>query len=457
MHALLAAAGRQGWETRWGREAVHKVLNGVVAEVRAEVLAGEPSPDPDAILGRAAAALERDGRPRLRRVLNATGTVLHTGLGRAPLAAAAMEAVLARAAGYSNLEYDLEGGTRGSRHHLVAEALCALTGAEAAMVVNNNAAAVLLLLAALAVGREVVVSRGELVEIGGSFRVPDIMLQSGARLREVGTTNRTYARDYAAAIGPETALLLRVHQSNFAQVGFTASPALAELVAVGAAAGVPVAYDMGSGALVEVAYGGRHEPDARAALAEGADIVSFSGDKLLGGPQAGILCGRAQWVARCAKHPLARAVRVDKLTLAALEATLDVYRRGRAEQEVPALRLLGRSPAELRRACGRLARRIAAGAGEACALTVVPTTSVTGAGALPGVELPGYAVSVVPAYGSAQQLADVLRRGDPPVVARLHGERLLLDPRTILDAHEERQLVEAVLRAIAEMAPRTGR
>ena len=456
MHALLAAAERAGWEARWGRQAVHQALSAVLAQVRAQLGAGEAVPAPEALLERAAAVLERDARPRLRRVLNATGTVLHTGLGRAPLAPAALAAVLAHAAGYSNLEYDLGQGTRGSRHALVAEALCALTGAEAAMVVNNNAAAVLLLLAALAAGREVVVSRGELVEIGGSFRVPDIMAQSGARLREVGTTNRTYARDYAGVIGPETALLLRVHQSNFAQIGFTASPDLAELVSVGAAAALPVAYDMGSGALVPVAYGGRDEPDARAALAAGVDVVTFSGDKLLGGPQAGILCGRARWIARCAQHPLARAVRVDKLTLAALEATLELYRRGRAEQEVPALRLLGRGPAELRRACARLARRLAAGAGDACAISVVPTTSVTGAGALPGVELPGYAVSLLPAAASAQQLADALRLGDPPVVARLHGERLLLDPRTILDPAEERLLVTAVLGAIAELAPRTG-
>lgn len=448
MHALLAAAAAAGWDTRWGRALVHAALVDVVADVRAEARRGASVPAAAAILERARAVLEQGERPRLRRVLNATGTILHTGLGRAPLPDAALAAIIERASGYDNLEFDLEEGSRGSRHALVADILCALTGAEAAMVVNNNAAAVLLALATLASGREVVVSRGELVEIGGSFRIPEIMAQSGARLREVGTTNRTHLADYARAIGPETALLLRVHQSNFAQIGFIAQPDLKALVALGESAGLPLLYDMGSGALLPVRLGGREEPDARGALAAGCGLITFSGDKLLGGPQAGILCGRAEWIGRCAQHPLARAVRVDKLTLAALEATLDLYRRGCAWREVPALRLLARTPEELRRACVRLARRLRAADATGCGVRVVPTTSVTGAGALPGVELPGFAVALLPAAGGAQRLAETLRRGDPPVVARLHGAVLLLDPRTLLDPAEERAVATAVLRAL---------
>ena len=445
MHALLAAPGLQPWLERLGRGAVRAAAAGVLEQVRAELGRGGAAPETGEIAGRTAGALALAAAPRLRRVVNATGIVLHTGLGRAPLAPEAARAAAEVAAGYANLEFDLDSGERGDRHSLVAEALRALTGAEASLVVNNNAAAVLLLLAALAAGREVVCSRGELVEIGGSFRVPEIMAQSGARLREVGTTNRTYARDYAAALGAETALLLRVSQSNFRVTGFTATPTLPELAAVGRAAGVPLAYDMGSGALLPgLAPEGL---DARAALAAGADVVTFSGDKLLGGPQAGLLCGRADLIARCARHPLARALRVDKLTLAALEATLALYRAGRAEQALPALALLRRDPALLRRAAAGLRSALRASLGARCAVVVEPAESAAGGGALPEVALPTSAVALRPAACSAQALAAALRRGAPPVVGRLRAGALLLDPRTLLPGEAARlpALVAAAL------------
>src|ERR671933_2025598 len=318
----------------------------VLARARETIVAGAPPGDLAALLRDELRALRA---PRLRRVLNATGVILHTNLGRAPLAAGALERVVEAARGYSNLEYSLEEGRRGSRQEHVGDALRRLTGAEAALVVNNNAAAVLVALAALAEGREVVVSRGELIEIGDGFRIPDVLARSGARLREVGTTNRTRASDYERAIGPETALLLRVHQSNFRVVGFTAQPRLEELVRVGRAHGLPVVDDLGSGVLVELA----DEPSARDALVAGADLVCFSGDKLLGGPQAGIVVGKAELIERLRRHPLQRALRADKLTLAALEGTLQLYLDD--PSLVPVLRMLREETAAVRARAERLA------------------------------------------------------------------------------------------------------
>ena len=319
-------------------------------------------------------------RPALRRVLNATGVIVHTNLGRAPLAAGRARARRARSAGYSNLEYDLSSGSRGSRQDHLAPLLRRLTGAEAAIVVNNNAAALLLALAALAEGREVVVSRGELIEIGDGFRIPDVLARSGARLVEVGTTNRTRAADYERAIGPETALLLRVHQSNFRVVGFTEQPRVDELAAVARRHELPLVDDLGSGALVDV----EGEPTPAASLAAGADLVCFSGDKLLGGPQAGIVAGRADLVERLRRHPLQRALRSDKLTLAALEGTLALYLD--RPDEVPVLRML-REPVEAVRA---RAERLAAAIGG----TVEETVARVGGGALPLAELPSFACAV---------------------------------------------------------------
>jgi L-seryl-tRNA(Ser) seleniumtransferase len=370
----------------------------------------------------------RRAQPVLRRVVNATGVVLHTNLGRAPLAAAAVARLGEVAAGYSNLEYDLAEGARGSRHDHLAARLRSLTGAEDALVVNNNAAAVLLALSALAEGREVVVSRGELIEIGDGFRIPEVLARSGARLVEVGTTNKTRAADYEAAIGPDTAAILRVHQSNFRVVGFAERPPLAQLAQVASRHGLPLVDDLGSGSVAPYA----DEPLVGESLAAGASLVAFSGDKLLGGPQAGIVCGRADLVSRLRRHPLQRALRPDKLTLAALEGTLLLYADPeRAEREIPALRMLREPLEDVRARAGRLA-----------ALTngvVVDTVARPGGGALPLHDLPSAGVELEP------ELASRLRTVEPPVVALVRGDRTLLDCRTIAD--DEIDLVAAAVAA----------
>jgi L-seryl-tRNA(Ser) seleniumtransferase len=381
--------------------------------------------DPGDLRARLRADLSASRTQSLRRVLNATGVIVHTNLGRAPLADAALARVREVARGYSNLEYDLAAGTRGSRQTHIVDAIRRLTGAEAALVVNNNAAAVLLTLAALAEGREVLISRGELIEIGDGFRIPDVLEQSGARLREVGTTNRTRAADYEHALGPDTALLLRVHQSNFRVVGFTERPALADLARVAHSCDLPLVDDLGSGALV--AFG--DEPTAAASFAAGADLVCFSGDKLLGGPQAGIIAGRADLVERLRRHPLQRALRADKLTLAALEGTLLLALD--APEEIPALRMLREPTVEVRARAQRLA---AATGGE-----VEETVARAGGGSLPLAELQSFACAL------EEDLAESLRLGDPPVVGILRDGRLLLDCRTLTD-----QEADEVAAAIAD-------
>ena len=405
------------------RVLVIAAVRSALARAREEIQAGA---DPGDLVGRVEVELAAARGPRLQRAINATGVIVHTNLGRAPLAQEALERVTAVARGYSNLEYDLGAGGRGSRQDHVAPILRRLTGAEAALVVNNNAAAVLLALAALAEGREVLVSRGELIEIGDGFRIPDVLARSGAHLHEVGTTNRTRAADYERAIGPETALLLRVHQSNFRVVGFTEQPRLAELVRVGRAHGIPVVDDLGSGVLVEL----EDEPSARDALAAGAGLVCFSGDKLLGGPQAGIVVGRGELVERLRRHPLQRALRADKLTLAALEATLALYLDPeRAAREIPVLQMLA-EPAEAVRARAEQLAGLVGG-------DVEQTVGRVGGGALPLAELPGFACSV------EEELAARLREADPPVVALVRDGRCLLDCRTIAAAE-----VEEVARAV---------
>jgi L-seryl-tRNA(Ser) seleniumtransferase len=398
---------------------------------REEIRAGS---DPGDLAERAVEELARARRPRLRRVLNGTGVVVHTNLGRAPLPAAALAHVAETAQGYSNLEYDLAEGTRGSRQDHCADVLRRLTGAEAALVVNNNAAAVLLALAALAGGREVIVSRGELIEIGDGFRIPDVLGRSGARLVEVGTTNRTRAADYERAVTGETALLLRVHQSNFRVVGFAEQPRLEELSRVARRHGVPLVDDLGSGHLTPSTsplLG--EEPSARESLSAGADLVCFSGDKLLGGPQAGIAVGRAELVERLRRHPLQRALRADKLTLAALEATLALYLDPeRAAAEIPVLRML-REPGEAVRA---RAERLAAATGGA----VEETVARAGGGALPLAELPSFACAL------EEELAAALRAGEPPVIGIVRDGRLLLDCRTLSDADADE--VAAAVRAL---------
>lgn len=377
-------------------------------------------------------------RPRLKPVLNATGVVIHTNLGRAPLSAAALQAASDAALGYSNLEYDLAAGERGSRHNLVTDLLRRLTGAEDALVTNNNAAAMLLVLTTLAQGREAIISRGQLVEIGGGFRIPDVMRQSGAQLVEVGTTNRTYAEDFASAISPQTAVLMRVHASNFLQVGFTHQPTLEELVEVGESHGVPVVDDLGSGALLDTTrFGLAREPMAQASVAAGVALVAFSGDKLLGGPQAGIIVGRAVEIARLRRHPLMRAIRPDKLTLAALGATLAAYRRGDAEREIPVWRMISAAPESLRLRAEALAPRLNG--------SVAETRSAIGGGSLPGQTQPSWAVALE--AGSPDALAGRLRQADPPVVARIEDGRVLLDLRAILP--EQDILLEQAVRTAA--------
>jgi L-seryl-tRNA(Ser) seleniumtransferase len=388
-----------------------------LAHAREAIRAGD---EPGDLGERALQELAAARAPSLRRALNATGVIVHTNLGRAPLPEAALERALEVGRSYSNLEYDVSRGARGSRQDHVAGILRRLTGAEAALVVNNNAAAVLLALAALAEGREVLVSRGELIEIGDGFRIPDVLARSGARLREVGTTNRTRAADYERAVGPETALLLRVHQSNFRVVGFTEQPSVADLAALAHSHGLPLVDDLGSGVLVNL----EGEPSAKESLGAGADLVCFSGDKLLGGPQAGIVVGRGELVEKLRRHPLQRALRADKLTLASLEGTLGVYLDPeRAAREVPVLRML-REPVEAVRA---RAQRFA----EAVGGEVEETVARVGGGALPLAEVPSFACAV------EEGLAAPLREGEPPVVGVIRDGRLLLDCRTLTDAEAE--------------------
>ena len=372
---------------------------------------------------RVRAALE----PSLRPVLNATGVVLHTNLGRAPLADAALERVHAVAAGYSNLELDLVTGGRGSRQDHVAALVCELTGAEAAICVNNCAAALVLALAALAGGREIVVSRGQLVEIGDGFRIPEIVQSAGARLHEIGTTNRTRPADYKRALGPETGAILCVHPSNYRVLGFTGDVEVRELAQIAHDASLPLVFDVGSGALLETAELAG-EPLAREALRDGCDLVCFSGDKLLGGPQAGILAGSADAIAACRRHPLARALRIDKLSLAALEATLRIYRDPeRARAELPVLRAVLEPAEDVRARAEALAARIGG--------SVVATVARVGGGALPLAELPSFGVQL---DGDADLLAARLRDGDPAVLARVSDGALVLDCRTLSDADAAR-------------------
>ena len=386
--------------------------------------------------------LAADG-PSLRRVINATGVIIHTNLGRAPLARAAAERVARLAAGYTNLEYDLDRGERGRRDVHAERLLCRLTGAEAAVVVNNNAAATLLVLAAIASGREVIISRGELVEIGGGFRVPDVLAQSGAVLREVGTTNRTRAADYAAAIGDRTALILRVHPSNFRVEGFTTRPSVAELVDLGRRFNIPVAEDLGSGYLgVEGATPPSlgDEPIVSRSVAAGAEIVMFSGDKLLGGPQAGIIAGRENLLARIRVHPLMRALRVDKLTYAALEATLEEFAAGRAQTTVPVAMMLAMRVEDIGRRALKLREALASDGVQA---VVVDGESTIGGGSAPGITLPTRLVRIRHPALTASALEAQLRRHDPPIIARIENDDVVLDLRTV-DAADDGALARCL-------------
>ena len=429
-----------------GRELTVDALRDAIDALREGILAGDVSEvSAEDVVAETAEVLDALARPSLRRVINATGIVVHTNLGRSPLPEAAMLAVADVARGYSTLEYDVESGERGSRHAHVEELICRLTGAEAAMAVNNNASAVLLGLAALSRRKEAIVSRGQLVEIGGSFRIPDIMRESGAKMVEVGTTNKTHLRDYEQAITPKTGLILKVHSSNYRVVGFTEEVSLPELAALGARHGVPVFEDQGSGVLVDLAkFGLPGEPTVGAAIAAGVDLVSASGDKLLGGPQAGILAGKREVIAKLKKHPLARAVRLDKMTLAALEATLRLYLdEERALAEVPTLRMLTMPATEVAKRADELASAIRSACGHAYDVTTQHDISRAGGGSLPMEDIPTTVVALDAKRMSAAVLEAALRLGEPTVIARISADRLLLDPRTLLPG-EEAEVVSAL-------------
>jgi len=430
---LLQEPAVQNLVQTYGHELTVEGLRHALDTIRQQIRGGIPCPPPGEIAVLAVDYLNALARPTLRPVINASGVIIHTNLGRAPLSAETQAAMLDAARGYTNLEYDLEAGQRGSRYVHAEQLLCRLTGAEAALVVNNNAGAVLLVLTALAHEREVIISRSQLIEIAGGFRIPDVMRQSGAHLVEVGTTNRTHLRDYEEAIGPETAALMRAHHSNFRIIGFTAEVPLNELVALADEHGLLVFDDLGSGTLLDTAaFGLAHEPTIQESITTGADAVSCSGDKLLGGPQAGIILGRAELIARLRRHPLTRALRVDKTTLAGLQATLLHYLKGEAMDKVPVWQMIAAPPDALRQRAERWAQALRQAGAQAA---VIEGQSTVGGGSLPGETLPTWLVALE--VDSPDALAARLRAGEPPVVGRIENDRLCLDPRTVFAGEEE--------------------
>jgi L-seryl-tRNA(Ser) seleniumtransferase len=422
--------------SEFGRAAVTQALRDVLQEMREQIVAGSlaGAPNADTLIARCVPSLAARRRRGLRRIINATGIVLHTNLGRAPLAPEAIAAVADVAAGYCNLEFDLATGRRGSRTQAIETLLCELTGAEAALAVNNGAAAILLALSAISDAGEVIISRGELVEIGGGFRVPEVIRQGGARLVEVGATNKTRLEDYRAALGPDTRVLLKVHQSNFRAIGFTSATPIAQLAELARAHNLPLVADLGSGLLQETR--GTSEPTLQEALSDGADLVTCSGDKLLGGPQAGLILGRKSLVDRLRDHPLLRAVRLDKLSLAALEATLLLQRD--MPERIPLRRMLGQTEADLRARAERL-QALVVGA------TIERTDAFAGGGALPEERITSWALALHTRVG-AEMAAGILRSGNPAVIARINQGRLLLDMLTVSD--EDLAELGAALRAV---------
>ena len=430
-------------QTQAGHALTLAAARAVLEQARAAIQQGAACPALADLAGQVQQQVQMTLRPSLQAVINATGVIIHTNLGRAPLSQDASAAVAALASGYSNLEYDLVTGSRGSRYDHAAALLVRLTGAEAGLVVNNNAAAVFLALSALFAGREVIISRGQLVEIGGGFRIPDVLRASGARLVEVGTTNRTHLADYSQAITPQTAALMRVHFSNFRQLGFTAEVGLADLVSLAHTQGLVVVDDLGSGTLLDTAlFGLSPEPTVQTSVAAGADLVTFSGDKLLGGPQAGLIVGRADLIARLRSHPLARALRVGKLTLAALNATLLHYVREDALTSLPVWQMMGARLPDLQARVESWRQALAA-AGIPCAAVAVQST--VGGGSLPGETLPSAALAVPDAPG----LLARLRQGQPPVIGRTADQQALFDARTVLPA-QDADLLAALKAALIE-------
>jgi L-seryl-tRNA(Ser) seleniumtransferase len=426
MDRLLREPGAESLIAHYGRTAVRDALREVLNAARHWLQQGGSVPPAGELFTAAETLLRKLYAPTLRPVINATGVIIHTNLGRAPLSEAAQEAMLTVAAGYSTLEYRLEEGQRGRRDDHAEALLKAVTGAEAALVVNNNAAALTLILSVLAKERESIISRGQLVEIGGGFRMPEVMAQSGAQMVEVGTTNRTRLDDFERAITPKTTLLLCVHASNFKQIGFTAQPEPPALVKLAHAGNLLAVSDLGSGALLDTAlYGLAHEPTVQEHLRAGFDLVAFSGDKLLGGPQAGIIVGRADLMARLRKHPLARALRIDKLCLAALIATLTHYRQGEALNRIPVWRMITMPIDSIRARAEAWAAQVGG--------VVIPGQSAIGGGSLPGETLPTFLLALAPSKPSTPDaLAAQLRRAPTPVITRVTGDRVLLDPRTVL-------------------------
>jgi len=422
---------------RFDRDYITQKCRAALAELRQAIRQGRAIPAPaleeEALLARVERSVVSESEPKLTRVVNATGTVLHTNLGRALLPQAAIEALCQVGSHPVNLEYDLAKGGRGERDQAIERLLLDLTGAEAATVVNNNAAAVLLALNTLAEGREVIVSRGELIEIGGSFRIPEIMAKSGAILREVGSTNRTHPRDYERAIGKKTALLLKVHTSNYRIVGFSSAVGLSDLVAMGKKHKVPVMEDLGSGALIDLSpYRLPKEPVVAERVQLGADLVTFSGDKILGGPQAGLVVGKKGWVSRMNQNPLKRALRCGKLTLAALEATLRIYRQSsRLVDEIPTLKAFTRSIDEIEEAGRRLLPALEKALGEGFHLTLEKSTAQVGSGALPTEEIPTWVIAIRHRTLGADRIAQLFRTARPPILGRVRDKRFLLDLRTV--------------------------
>jgi L-seryl-tRNA(Ser) seleniumtransferase len=441
---LLHSPTGQHLVSRYSRPLTLRALRASIAQARASIRDGALCPSPEQLLNAAEHTLEQEQQPNLRPVINATGVIINTNLGRAPLSQQALAAVQQIATGYSNLEYELESGERGSRHTHVAALLCELTGAEAALVTNNNAAAILLALSTVATGREVIISRGQLVEIGGGFRVPDVMLQSGCRLVEVGTTNRTRIDDYEAALTEQTALLLTVHPSNFQITGFTESTPIDALTALAHRHNLLVMDDLGSGCLLpSERYGLAHEPTPQESISAGADIVCFSGDKLLGGPQAGILAGKASVLQRIAKHPLMRAVRIDKMTLAALEVTLRHYQRSEAETHIPIWRMISASSPKIEARARRWVSKLQA---HNIPARTQRGESTVGGGSLPGETLPTTLLALDAAHipMPLDELARRLRTHRTPIIVRILRDTLLLDPRTVLE-EQDGEVVEGLV------------
>jgi len=431
--ALLSKPSLQKVLLENERTFVVSLVRDYLASLRDKIRDGEDCPTDEELIRRAVAYMEALLRPSLFPVINGTGVIIHTNLGRALLSNEALESMVRVGQAYNNLEYKLEEGQRGSRYDHATHLLRLLTGAEDALVVNNNAGALVLVLSAFAKGRETLISRAHLVEIGGGFRVPDIMAQSGSRLVEVGTTNRTYLRDYQQALRDETALILRVHASNFLITGFTTDPSLDELVQLGRAQGLPVVYDLGSGALLDTtAYGLAREPLVQESVSAGVDLTCFSGDKLLGGPQAGIIVGKQTLIAELRRHPLTRALRVDKTTLAALQATLLHYVRGEAERKIPVWRMIAATLEEIEARTAQIALALKE---QGLPATVVDGLSAIGGGSLPGQSLPTKLLSIAVPHPSAA--ARRLRSASPPVIARIEDDRLVLDLRTVLPQQDE--------------------